>query len=369
MSEREKEIFEILKKNPTLQQNEIADILKISRSAVATHIRSLNKKGFIIGRKYILNPSFNKTIVVIGGTNIDLKGISNEKLKEYDSNPGRIVITPGGVGRNITENLAKIAENIKFMSVVGDDNHGKDIIEKLKLLNVDTMDMIKLSNTRTSTYMAILDKNGEMNVAISEMDNIDALNTVYLQNNFIKIKNTDLIVIDTNLSKTSINYLLNNCNKKIIVDLVSSTKALKVENLLKNIFALKANKLEAEVLSKTKINSPKDLETVGKYFIKKGVKQIFITLGKDGVFYMNSKSNGILNLPEIEIKDVTGAGDAFTAGIAYGIAKEYDIQKIAKYAITMSGITIKSIGTVSSKLSPELIKNEYNKFWKEELND
>ena len=54
MNDREKQILKILRRNPLIQQNEIADILQISRSRVAAHIMDLMRKGLIKGKGYIL---------------------------------------------------------------------------------------------------------------------------------------------------------------------------------------------------------------------------------------------------------------------------------------------------------------------------
>lgn len=84
---RESEILKILKEDPLISQNELAEQLQITRASAATHIHNLTKKGYIKGRGYILSePAF---ISVIGGINMDVFGISNETLIDQNSNPGK----------------------------------------------------------------------------------------------------------------------------------------------------------------------------------------------------------------------------------------------------------------------------------------
>lgn len=364
MSDREKEIFEIIKKNPSISQIEISKLLSISRSSVATHIRNITNKGYIIGRTYILNENTKNDILIIGGTNLDIQGISEKKLISHDSNPGRINFSAGGVGRNICENLSKIKDNISFITVLGDDTNSINIQESLKSRGVYLGDSIFLKNEKISIYLSILDNDKEMSLAIADMDNIENLTKMYLKKKFSKIKEAKILVLDTNLNQDSIDYLLTHFQNKIIVDLVSTTKAMKVKNNLSKIHTLKSNLLEAGVLLNKELKTKEDIVTAGDIFIKKGIKNVFITLGKDGVYYVNKESSGFIKNPPVNVLDVTGAGDSFTAGIAYATFKGYSIDKIAKYGISMSYINIQHLGTSYENLTEELLNNTYNRIWK-----
>ena len=52
MTQREKEILELIAQDPMIQQQTIADRLGITRSSVAVHISNLTKKGFLAGKGY-----------------------------------------------------------------------------------------------------------------------------------------------------------------------------------------------------------------------------------------------------------------------------------------------------------------------------
>ena len=128
MTSREREILEILKKEPMIAQQVLADRLKLNRSSVAVHIANLMKKGYIMGKGYLV--SEEKKVTVIGGSNIDLQGFPNESLNLYDSNPGKIETSLGGVGRNISENLAKLDIPVRLISAVGNDFYGQKLIKE-----------------------------------------------------------------------------------------------------------------------------------------------------------------------------------------------------------------------------------------------
>ncbi|NCU32778.1 MAG: winged helix-turn-helix transcriptional regulator, partial [Candidatus Moranbacteria bacterium] len=119
MTQREQEILAILKTEPTISQQELANRLNITRSSVAVHITNLIKKGYILGKGYVI--SEDPYVVVIGGANIDIQGYPHQPLIPHDSNIGTVKMSLGGVGRNIAENCARLNIPTRLISVVGND--------------------------------------------------------------------------------------------------------------------------------------------------------------------------------------------------------------------------------------------------------
>lgn len=96
MTSREKQILQILRRDPLIPQQELAGVLGISRSAVAGHIMNLMNKGYIKGKGYIL--SEHRYVVTVGSANMDVCGYSDLNLVYEDSNPGHIKCSPAGSG-------------------------------------------------------------------------------------------------------------------------------------------------------------------------------------------------------------------------------------------------------------------------------
>ena len=127
MTEREQEILALLRQDPMIAQQELADRLGISRSALASHISSLMRQGYVQGRGYVLREG--PYAVVIGGANMDICGCSHDNLRIGDSNPGRVRTSAGGVGRNIAENLARLGTDTRLLSAVGNDQYGHHLLD------------------------------------------------------------------------------------------------------------------------------------------------------------------------------------------------------------------------------------------------
>ena len=79
-----------------------------------------------------------KYVVVIGAANIDIGGTAYKELIPADSNQGIITISFGGVGRNIAYNLAKLGVNVVFITALGDDTLGKDLLNHCKDSGINT---------------------------------------------------------------------------------------------------------------------------------------------------------------------------------------------------------------------------------------
>lgn len=92
MDNREKEILRILRHNPLIQQNEIAEILQISRSRVAAHIMDLMRKGAIKGKGYILTEQ--EYCVVLGAINMDIRGVADIHYPQKSSSPAVFTALP-----------------------------------------------------------------------------------------------------------------------------------------------------------------------------------------------------------------------------------------------------------------------------------
>lgn len=351
MTFREQEILKWIEENPLISQIELAKKANITRSSVAVHISNLIKKGKIIGKGYVIQKK--SFITVVGGTNIDILAKSYSILKDFDSNPGTIDISFGGVGRNIADNLSRLNQQVELITVLGDDSNSQLISKNCKDLGINISNSLIVPNSSTSTYIAILDNHNDMKLGISAMELYNHLSIEFIKTKKLMLNETKLCIIDTNIPKTTIDYILNNFSIPIFVDCVSTVKSLKIKDSIGKFHTIKANKLEAEMLSNIKIIDEISLKKCAEFFISQGTKQIYISLGENGVFFANNKTSGKLNPFKANIVNTTGAGDAFMAGIAYGFIENLNIMESCEIGIACATITIESNKTISENMSLE----------------
>lgn len=354
MTKREQELLVLLHNNPMISQNELAEALHITRSSVAVHITNLMKKGYILGKGYILKK--DRYVCVIGGSNVDIQGCPREKLIVRDSNIGTVKISLGGVGRNIAENLVRLGVDTRLISVVGDDAYGQKILDDAHLIGLSTQDSLVLRGEMSSVYLSILDDRNDMALAINSMDIYERMTVDFIKSKKHVIENAALCVLDTNIPAEVLEYVLTNVKgPAFFLDPVSTAKAQRVRALIGYFHTVKPNRIEAEVLSGIVINDEKDLEKAAGVLHSKGVKQVFITLGADGVFYSTPEGAGRIKAPETKIVSATGAGDAFVAALAYGYLAELGAAQSAALASAASAVAMAHENTINPAMSLELL--------------
>lgn len=295
-------------------------------------------------------------ITIVGGANIDIIGRPYEKLRMKDSNPGKTTITLGGVGRNIGENLARLGIDTKLITVLGDDLYGRLILEKGNEIGLDISESLILKNRGTSTYLAILDEKGDMNLALSSMDILNQMDIPFIKEKKDLIESSSLCIVDTNLPKEVLEYMVSSFKVDFFLDTVSTRKAEKVKDILGYFHTIKPNRLEAEVLSDIRITDKRSLRKAASFFLDMGVKRVIITLGEEGVYYLDDEEEIFIRSPKISVVNATGAGDAFMAGLAYAYFNGLDIEKSIKIAMGASFVTLENENTINPDIGIEKIE-------------
>lgn len=300
-------------------------------------------------------------ITVIGGINIDIEGTPFRPLVTCDSNPGRIRLSFGGVGRNIAENAARAGGSVAMISVVGDDFLGQSAVRELQELGVDTSGIQSLKGKTSSMYLSLLNHQHDMELAVSDMEILNALTADVLTQNEKLLAASDVVALDANLEESLLKQAAAMLGgKKLFFDPVSANKAVKGKAHMGRFYAMKPNRIEAEVLSGISIETENDLYRAADYFLQQGVKQVFITLGRDGVFYCDGKLRGILRPHVKTMVSATGAGDSFSAMILLGMAEDRSIEETARMGMAAASITMESASAVNVEMSREEIIRRMN---------
>lgn len=311
----------------------------------------------------------NPYILVLGASIVDIFGFCGRSYAQRDSIPGHIKISFGGVCRNIAENLARVGVNTQFISTLGDDENGKSILEHSRKLGYNMENSLFLEGESTPTYLAILNHQGEMESAVVDMESLNKMDEAFVDVKHEVFENAEYTIVDSD-NPILLEYILKKYQgkSKFILDPVSAKKAKKIRHLVKYFHTIKPNRFETEALCGFKIETNDDLRKAGRFFIEQGVKNVFISLDADGIYYITSEGEeGTLACCEsINVKNVTGAGDSFVAGIGYGYMNNLNIKDTLKYSVAMSIITITHEETINPNMNHELVEDLVNRTkWRE----
>lgn len=358
MTQRERQVLQLIETNPMISQQEIADKLGITRSSAAVHISNLMKKGCIVGKGYVVRKG--SYAVVVGGVNVDIGGRSFSPLVAADSNPGCVTMSLGGVGRNIAHNMSLMGVDVHLLTAYGDDLNGERVAASCSELGIDLSHALRVSGSTTSTYLYLTDPDGEMALAVSDMRVCDQITPAYLAANLTLLQNAQVVVADANIPQESLVYLAENLTVPLFVDPVSTTKAEKLRPILSRIHTLKPNRLEAELLSGVKIRTTEDVAKVADKLTQLGVHRMFISLGSDGVYAAMGEQRFWLPTIPGTMVNTTGCGDAFMAALVWAYLEGSDLTATAKAGLAAGSIAMESGETINPAMSAEALKNRMN---------
>lgn len=291
-------------------------------------------------------------VIVIGGANVDIKGRAQSIVLPGTSNSGCVTISPGGVGRNVAENLARLDVDVALVSMVGDDANGRLVRSATAKCGVD-VSMLGTGSAPTGTYLAVLDGSGEMVTAVNDMRVIDDLVPGFLAQHEGRLAAAELLVTDCNLPVDSLAWLARlsaRTGRRLLIDPISVPKSRKLLdlNLDVPVFALVANRLQVEALT-----GQSELDVMAKQLHGMGFDNIVVHLGREGVM-VSEGARLLARLPALPVEgiaDVTGAGDAAVAGLALGLLMGMSFLDAARLGQAAAALNLRSLNSVAEDVS------------------
>jgi len=290
-------------------------------------------------------------ITVVGAVNVDITGTPDQPLIAQDSNPGHVSISLGGVGRNIADNLARLGASVDLITVLGDDGYAADIREDCSRLGISLENSLQITGGATSSYLCINDDQGDMHIAINDMRLIDNLTPTFLADKMPVINRSDLLVIEANLSKAAIEFLAGHVTIPIIAEPVSTRKAGRLLSVLDRLQLIKPNRIEAEILSGVTIREEADLQRAAVSLHARGVRQVCISLGRDGVYCSDADTKEKYPILPGRVVNTTGCGDAFFSACAWGACYNLPLAMTARLGLAASAICLEWPGSISPDMT------------------
>lgn len=254
------------------------------------------------------------------------------------SNPAEIITKPGGVARNIAHNLAKLGVETTLLTVLGNDANAETILNATKTAGVNISQIIRV-NAPTGIYLALLDKSGELVTAASDMANLIFLSEEQIRNKHEIVKKNNFVIADCNVALETLEEIATQAGARLIIEPVSVAKCVKLLTLLKShkLFLATPNLDQIQALTGTR-----DPQTAAKALHAQGLVNIVIHAGGQGAYASNGQSFTHIPSAATRIVDVTGAGDAATAGLVQGLLQNLPLEKAAALGQAMAARVIAS---------------------------
>lgn len=264
-------------------------------------------------------------IVVVGNVFVDIKGYPDDIYVPDGRNAGKVEIFHGGVGRNVAEDIANIELRPRFVSMVDNTGEGAAVVQKLKNHKVDTDYVVSVPDGM-GMWLAVFDHAGDLAGSISKRPQMEAMVRLLEEKGDEIFADADSIVLEIDIDKEIVKQVFRYAkkyNKRVFAVVANMSIASERRDFLQNIDCFVCNLLEAEMLFVEHLESlsPEELcDKLSEKVISARIPAMVITMGGRGAVYADINGDkGVYPAEKVKVRDTTGAGDAFCAGLAAGL--------------------------------------------------
>ncbi|KAL9961537.1 hypothetical protein ACROYT_G030495 [Oculina patagonica] len=345
--------------------------------------------------------------VVIGGSNVDFIATAEQIIPEA-SNPGQVRMSFGGVGRNLSECLARLGLKPVFVSAIGSDPLGVMMLKHCEEVNMVTRGIYTSKVNHTGTYSAILSQNGDFHVAVGDMDIHKVISPDNISAFEEPIKHAPIVMLDGNITEEAIDHACHFCAANHIPVWFEPTCIMKAEKPflsdawhsityvspnLKELRTMSSAIMKQESLkhkprpgnnnADDKDRPLEDIITECLHLCKPLLKHIHcvvVTLGKDGALvcrdtaadtpfptahrssHLPTRQHSLVSArhfpalgpgSHVLVGNVTGAGDSFAAAMASFIIQGFSPDICVKAGILAAQYSLQSQDAIAPAVFPE----------------
>lgn len=362
LNEKEKRVLELIEENPFISQQDLAQKIHLSRSTAANILSQLVQKGYLLGKAYVINEE--QPVVCIGAANVDNRYIVQEDLIQNTSHNVRSASSLGGVARNTAENIGRLGEKVKLISVVGNDDKWKTIRDTSQHF-MDLSGVTVMKDGSTGNFTEIIDKKGELLIGLADIDIYAYLTLDMINDCLTSIQRAKCVVADLNCPKETIEFLHAFTKKHNIAFYLLTVSVQQMKNMPAKLDGIsiitKHNESEAKYHLPAK--TTEDLITMAKMYIEKGAREVMISKDNEGILYGNKERIKWYPNPKTDCKPYHwGVNGAFLGALIYArLNPEYVPDPVIAGVVNAFEIG-ENTKIVRTNLSAEVLKKEIASF-------
>ena len=291
---------------------------------------------------------------------VDIKGFPDDLYIPEGRNAGRVEIVHGGVGRNVAEDIANVELRPRFVGMVDDTAEGAEVLRKLKNHKVNT-DYVAVTQDGMGMWLAVFNNGGDIAGSISKRPTSDAMLRMLEEKGDEIFADADSIVIEIDLDKELIKTVFRYAekyHKKVYAVVANMSIASQRRDFLQSIDCFVCNAREAGILFVCDFSglTPEELcEELSRRVVSARIPSMVVTMGSRGAVYADMNGDkGVYPARKVKVRDTTGAGDAFCAGVAIGLT----YGKTMREAVEIGPRLASSVITVSENVCPRFLPQE-----------
>lgn len=300
-------------------------------------------------------------IVVLGAVFVDIKGYPSDVYIPGGRNAGRVEQMHGGVSRNIVEDIANVELQPTFIGLVDDTGAGADVVRKLKAHKVNT-DYIRVTKDGMGTWLAIFDNGGDVVAAISKRPDLRPILSILEEQGDEIISRADSIAFEIDMDKEIVKKvfaLAEKYHKPVYAVVSNMSIAVERRDFFRSTHCFVCNQQEAGILFAEDYHekTPEEMrEILVRRVMQAKIPSMVVTMGAKGSVYADGKgSSGVCPAQRVHVRDTTGAGDAFFAGVAIGLTYGKTLEEACRIGTRLAA----SVICTSDNVCPRFLPSEF----------
>lgn len=299
-----------------------------------------------------------KKILVAGSSNIDfVLRVAEMPRKGETIHTRSFHKIPGGKGANQACACGKLGGDCVFLSAVGKDGLGDIVLDSLRSVNVDVSKV--LLDADTPSGMAVIAVNDEGENSIMIVPGANALcDRTYLEVNEDSLNASDYVLVQLETPNDDIYEFLEKAKSLGKTTILNPAPAPEYvpDHVLNQLDYITPNETELAKISDMKTDTIEEIETAARALLKKGVKNVLVTIGARGAFLCNESEAKVYPTIKVTPVDTTAAGDTFNAGFVVALASDMPVDHAIQFANVAASLSTTRAGAQPSIPSREEVE-------------
>ena len=301
-------------------------------------------------------------VLVVGSSVLEIAGRPIEVPRPGMRQQAHIHASVGGVARNIAENLARLDIDTILLSAVADDELSQFLLTHSARAGIACRHVLRVPGERTATSLLLYQGEDSL-TRLDDLSITRALDSDYLLEHEWLFAEAALVVIDATLREDALDTLFELAQRhgaRVCADPTSPRLARRLRDYIPNLYLIAPNASETAALCSLESPATERDSAIrtARQLVNMGADIAVVTLGENGLAYADSSGGGYIRAIHTEVVDTSGAGDAFSGGVIFGILNGVPIDGAMRLGVAAASLTLQSEDTVLQSLNPDLLYDQ-----------
>ena len=286
-------------------------------------------------------------VVVFGSFVVDLMSRAEHLPIPGETVKGSLfALGAGGKGFNQGIACKKAGADVAMVTKIADDTFGKVALDKLTDENMSTEFVFRSKEVATGTALIMVDEKTSQNQIMVTLGACDTFDDEDIAKMKPTLEAADILLIQLETNVDAVEKVIEIAHAAGVKVVLNPAPVQPIKDeMLKKVDIITPNEVEAAILTGIPVKTPDDAKKAAKVFQDKGVKQVVVTLGKQGVMVVDGDNAQLIQNYDVKVLDTTGAGDAFNGGFVTALSEGKDLFRACEFGNVVSNLSVTKMGT------------------------